>query len=61
MQTRIHLLRYIREKPDWRFFDIGRLTDGTEHNAGERIAQDELKDTGDEQQKTTKEYNGTAL
>jgi len=37
------------------------LTDGTEYNAGESVAEYELKDTRDKQQKATKEDDRPAI
>lgn len=40
--------------------NAGELTNGTEYNAGERIANHELKDTSYEQQKATKKDDRAA-
>jgi len=38
-----------------------KATDGAEDNAGESVSKDELEDTRDEKEKTTKEDDGAAF
>lgn len=40
---------------------VGRPTDSTEHDTGERVSENELKNTRDEQQKTAEEDNRTTF
>lgn len=56
MRTRTLLSRGIKdENKAWRCLNGGKLTDSTKYNAGKRVAEYELKNTRDEQQKTSKE------